>query len=152
MLVRLVFFLLLFFFHALTSCLAVFPSFFRYMMDVEGMPLLDATVTSDGKLWSPHTEALIALTMAFTRTKDVKWLDWLEKVHKYSYDTFVDVRINESTVRGEWFGYALRSGKLSRTSKGGNYKGCFHVPRALLLCSVEAENFLNKDGSGACYK
>ena len=55
------------------------------------MPLLDATVTSDGKLWWPHTEALIALTMAFTRTKDVKWLDWLEKVHKYSYDTFVGI-------------------------------------------------------------
>ena len=26
-------------------------------MDVEGMPLLDATVTSDGKLWWPHTVA-----------------------------------------------------------------------------------------------
>ena len=45
-----------------------------YAIDVEGRPLLDATVTSDGKLWWPHTEALIALTMAATRTGEEKWL------------------------------------------------------------------------------
>merc|ERR1711970_986505 len=35
-----------------------------YMIDIAGKPLLDATVTDTDKLWWPHTEALIALTMA----------------------------------------------------------------------------------------
>lgn len=113
-----------------------------YMKDIENKPLVDATVTSNGKLWWPHTEALIALTMAYTRTKDDKWLVWLEKVHNYSYKTFVTVKINESTKIGEWFGYANRDGTLARTSKGGNYKGCFHVPRALLMCIQEVDKFL----------
>jgi N-acylglucosamine 2-epimerase len=105
----------------------------RYMMDIEGKPLVDATVTADGKLWWPHTEALIALTMAYSRTRDVTWLEWLEKVHQYAYRTFVDVKISEATVHGEWFGYCHRDGTVARSSKGGNYKGFFHVPRALLV-------------------
>jgi N-acylglucosamine 2-epimerase len=35
---------------------------------------------------------------------------------------------------GEWFGYADRYGKITHQLKGNHYKGCFHVPRALLLC------------------
>ena len=120
-----------------------------YMMDIEGKPLVDATVTADGKLWWPHTEALIALTMAYTRTKDVEWLKWLEKVHTYSYKTFVtnvtlEGKTNESTNEStdEWYGYCNRDGSVARSSKGGNYKGCFHVPRALLMCVNEVDKML----------
>ena len=35
---------------------------------------------------------------------------------------------------GEWFGYLTREGKVKMTFKGGPFKGCFHVPRTLLLC------------------
>ena len=39
---------------------------------------------------------------------------------------------------GEWFGYLSREGKVKMTFKGGPYKGCFHVPRALLMCQQVA--------------
>ena len=39
-------------------------------------------------------------------------------------------------------GYAHRDGSLARSAKGGNYKGCFHVPRALLMCAQLAAKFL----------
>ena len=35
---------------------------------------------------------------------------------------------------GEWFGYLDTTGKVTHTFKGGPYKGCFHVPRALFMC------------------
>lgn len=38
-----------------------------------GKPLMDCTVTADGKLWWPHTEALYALVLAFTTTGSA-WL------------------------------------------------------------------------------
>ena len=107
-----------------------------YAIDVEGMPLLDATVTADGKLWWPHSEALIALTMAATRTGEEKWLRLLEKVHAYTYKTFVDRAGGAGGGKvGGWYGYCNRDGSLARTCVGGNYKGCFHVPRALLMCT-----------------
>jgi len=102
-----------------------------YMQDILGKPLLDATVVSEGKLWWPHTEAIYACMLAFARTKDQAYLDWLVKVHDYSYKTFVDKE------HGEWFGYCNRDGSLARSCKGGNYKGCFHVPRGLLF-SIQA--------------
>ena len=48
---------------------------------------VDATVVATGKLWWPHTEALIALTFAYARTQDEKWLPWLRKVHDYRCET-----------------------------------------------------------------
>ncbi|MCE5340443.1 MAG: AGE family epimerase/isomerase [Planctomycetaceae bacterium] len=40
---------------------------------------------------------------------------------------------------GEWFGYLSRQGQVLFQSKGGKWKGCFHLPRALFLCSKELE-------------
>lgn len=95
-----------------------------YFMDIENKPTLQ--LESNMKLWWPHTEAIYALILAYSLTKDQKWLDWLEKVDHYSYTHFVDPQY------GEWFGYCDRRGDLALTSKGGNYKGCFHVPRMLI--------------------
>jgi mannose/cellobiose epimerase-like protein (N-acyl-D-glucosamine 2-epimerase family) len=36
-------------------------------------------------------------------------------------------------VHGEWYGYLDRGGEKTHRFKGGPYKGCFHVPRALML-------------------
>ncbi len=120
-----------------------------YMIDVEGKPLLDATVTATGKLWWPHTESLVALTMAYARTRDDKWLQWLKKVHDYSYRVFVDQAAPAATgatkneeTQGGWYGYCHRDGTLARTCKGGNYKGFFHVPRALFMCGQIAHAVL----------
>ena len=108
-----------------------------YMMDVLGKPMVDATVTKDGKLWWPVTEALYALTYAYTMTNEEKWLAWLRKVHTYAYTYFAD-----PDGGGEWFGYLNRDGSRLHDVKGGNYKGCFHVPRALILCVQRADKSL----------
>lgn len=83
------------------------------------------------KLWWPHAEAIYALVLAHTLTGDARWLGWLEQVNRYTYAHFVNQQ------HGEWFGYCDRRGELALTSKGGNYKGFFHVPRALLF-SIQA--------------
>jgi N-acylglucosamine 2-epimerase len=36
----------------------------------------------------------------------------------------------------QWFGYANREGVVTHRFKGGAYKGCFHVPRALMMCEA----------------
>jgi N-acylglucosamine 2-epimerase len=96
-----------------------------YFMDVESKPLLQ--LEAPMKLWWPHTEALYALILAYKETREERWLRWLERVDKYAFAHFSDPEY------GEWFGYCDRSGKLTHTLKGNNYKGAFHVPRFLLF-------------------
>ncbi len=96
-----------------------------YFMDSQSKPLLQ--LEAPMKLWWPHTEALYALILAYTETRDPKWLPWLERVDAYAFQHFSDPE------HGEWFGYCDRSGKLTHTLKGNNYKGAFHVPRFLLF-------------------
>lgn len=102
-----------------------------YFMDVEGKPTLQ--LESSMKLWWPHTEALYALVLAFRLTGEKRWLRWLEKVDDYCDAHFVDKKY------GEWFGYCDRQGRRTHTCKGGNYKGFFHVPRALLMSIQQIE-------------
>ncbi|MDR9415073.1 MAG: AGE family epimerase/isomerase [Gracilimonas sp.] len=88
----------------------------------------------DMKLWWPHTEAMYAHLLNYTITgEDIDW-KWFEKVTTYTFDHFPDEK------NGEWYGYLNRKGERTHRFKGGPYKGCFHVPRALLLCL----NVLNK--------
>lgn len=96
-----------------------------YFMDAEGLPCLQ--LESNMKLWWPHTEAIYALVLAYTKTGDEKWLEWLRQVDDYTFRTFVDWEF------GEWFGYCDRSGRPALELKGGPYKGFFHVPRCLLF-------------------
>jgi len=82
------------------------------------------------KLWWPHCEALYAhlLNYALTGSED----DWnaFTAVHSYTFEHFPDPE------HGEWFGYLNRDGTVTHRFKGAPYKGCFHVPRTLLLCSL----------------
>lgn len=100
-------------------------------MDIGGKPTIQ--LESSMKLWWPHTEAIYALVLAYRLTKEKCWLNWLQKVHDYTFKHFVD---NDF---GGWFGYCDRQGNLTHTCKGGNYKGFFHVPRALLFSIRELE-------------
>eukprot|EP00940_MAST-03C_sp_MAST-3C-sp2_P000910 g910.t1 len=104
-----------------------------YMLDIMGLPMQDMTVTKDHKLWWPLCEALYATAFAFRTTKDLKWLRWLERVDDYIYAHLCDAAPEGG---GGWFGYLTPNGKVFNRAKGGNYKGFFHVPRALLF-SVE---------------
>jgi N-acylglucosamine 2-epimerase len=96
-----------------------------YFVDSHGRPPLQLEASM--KLWWPHTEAIYSLVLAYTMTKDAKWLEWLRMVDDYTYRTFPDPEY------GEWFGYCDRAGKPTHMLKGNSYKGCFHVPRALLF-------------------
>jgi N-acylglucosamine 2-epimerase len=96
-----------------------------YFMDVKGFPPLP--LESNMKLWWPHTEAIYATLLAHSLTQDPKWLAWHERVDAYAFAHFSDQEF------GEWFGYCDRRGELTNTAKGNHYKGCFHVPRMLLL-------------------
>ncbi|MCL4783036.1 MAG: AGE family epimerase/isomerase [Bryobacterales bacterium] len=108
-----------------------------YFMDIEGRPTLQLEASM--KLWWPHAEALYAVLLAYTRTGESRWLPWLERIHEYSFQHFAD-----DPRRGEWFAYCDRQGDLTHTLKGNHYKGCFHVPRALLYCAQTIENHLTR--------
>ena len=95
-----------------------------YFIDADGKP--PRQLEWSMKLWWPHTEALYALALAFTLTGDHSFEQWHQRIHEYAFTRFAD------EVDGEWFGYCDRYGKVTHRLKGGDYKGCFHVPRALL--------------------
>jgi N-acylglucosamine 2-epimerase len=97
-----------------------------YFLDSEGYS--PTQLEWDMKLWWPHTEAMYAHLLNYSITKSDNDFKLFEEVTSYSFDHFSDPE------HGEWFGYLNRKGDLTHRFKGGPYKGCFHVPRALLLC------------------
>lgn len=94
-----------------------------YFLDVKGHP--PQQLEWDQKLWWVHVEALVALAKGYTLTGDERCKQWFDKVHQYTWKHFRD----ESY--GEWYGYLNRRGEVLLTLKGGKWKGCFHIPRAL---------------------
>ncbi len=94
-----------------------------YFLDVKGYP--PQQLEWDQKLWWVHVEALVALAKGYTLTGNDRCRQWFEKVHNYTWKHFKD------TEHGEWFGYLNRRGEVLLPLKGGKWKGCFHVPRAL---------------------
>jgi N-acylglucosamine 2-epimerase len=97
-----------------------------YFMDAEGHP--PQQLEWDQKLWWVHVESLVALAMGYRLTGREACLEWYYRMHDYSWSKFAD------PDNGEWFGYLNRRGELLLDLKGGKWKGCFHVPRALFLC------------------
>lgn len=97
-----------------------------YFMDAYGKP--PQQLEWDQKLWWVHLEALVALAKAYEHTGRKEFLTWYKKVHEYAWSHFSDPE------NGEWFGYLNRQGKVLLDLKGGKWKGCFHVPRAMYQC------------------
>ncbi len=100
-----------------------------YFMDADNRP--PQQLEWDQKLWWVHLEALVALAKAYRATRREECWRWYQRVHDYSWSRFSDPEY------GEWFGYLNRRGEKLLTLKGGKWKGCFHVPRALWLCYRE---------------
>jgi N-acylglucosamine 2-epimerase len=96
-----------------------------YFLDVAGRP--PEQLEWDQKLWWPHAEALYATLYAHYLTGETRYLDWFEKIHAWTFSHFPDPEY------GEWFGYLHRDGSVLLPLKGNNWKGFFHVPRALML-------------------
>ena len=96
-------------------------------VDIEGKP--PEQLEWDMKLWWPHTEALYASLLAHHLTGEQGYLDWFDKLHAWAFQHFPDPE------HGEWYGYLHRDGSVSHVLKGSMWKGAFHLPRALWLCS-----------------
>ncbi|MFS4417443.1 AGE family epimerase/isomerase [Maribacter sp. 2307ULW6-5] len=97
-----------------------------YFMDAQGHP--PQQLEHDQKLWWVHLEALVALAKAYEHRPGEHIAQWYQKVHQYAWQHFPDPE------HGEWYGYLNREGKPHLTLKGGKWKGCFHVPRAMYQC------------------
>ena len=107
-----------------------------YFLDGQGHP--PQQLEWDQKLWWVHAETLVALLKGYRLTGREACWSWYEKLHAYTWGHFPDRDF------GEWYGYLNRRGEVLLPLKGGKWKGCFHVPRALFLCMREFE----KLGSG----
>lgn len=94
-----------------------------YFMDRKGAPMQE--LEWDQKLWWVHLESSIAVIKGYQLTGNEKCLEWFEKLHEYMWSHFKDPEYPE------WFGYLRREGMTLNSSKGGKWKGCFHVPRGL---------------------
>ena len=97
-----------------------------YFRDVYNRPVQE--YWHDMKFWWPHNEAIIATLLAWTLTKNEKYLKMHSLVHNWAYKHF------EDQEHGEWFGYVHRDGRLSSQIKGNLWKGPFHLPRMQLVC------------------
>ncbi|MBF1989929.1 AGE family epimerase/isomerase [Fischerella thermalis] len=102
-----------------------------YFMDADGHP--PQQLEWDQKLWWVHLESLVALVMGYRLTGREACWQWYQKVHDYAWSHFADPEF------GEWFGYLNRRGEVLLNLKGGKWKGCFHVPRAMYLCWQQFE-------------
>ena len=102
-----------------------------YFMDADGHPLQQ--LEWDQKLWWVHLESLVALAMGYRLTGRESCWEWYQKMHDYAWSHFADPEY------GEWFGYLDRRGQVLLNLKGGKWKGCFHVPRALYQCLQQFE-------------
>jgi N-acylglucosamine 2-epimerase len=100
-----------------------------YFLDAQGKP--PQQLEWDQKLWWVHVEALIAMLTGYALTGREACWRWFEKLHDYAWSHFPDPQ------HGEWYGYLNRQGEVLLPLKGGKWKGCFHVPRALFRCSQE---------------
>ena len=97
-----------------------------YFLDAQGHP--PQQLEWSQKLWWVHLESLVALAMGYALTGREECWEWYGRVHEYTWPRFADPEY------GEWFGYLNRRGEVLLNLKGGKWKGCFHVPRALYLC------------------
>lgn len=107
-----------------------------YFMDAHGHP--PQQLEWDQKLWWVHLETLVALAMAYRVTRSEVCWQWYQRVHEYAWKHFPDPEF------GEWYGYLNRQGDVLLPLKGGKWKGCFHVPRALYRCWQEFERLAAK--------
>ncbi len=104
-----------------------------YFMDLKGHS--PQQLEHDQKLWWVHLETLVALAKAYAYNQSSTAEEWFKKVHDYTWKKFRDKENG-----GEWFGYLSRQGEVNLRLKGGKWKGCFHVPRALLEVWKTLEN------------
>lgn len=114
-----------------------------YFLDLKGAP--PQQLEWNQKLWWVHLETLIALLKGYLHTKNPACWEWFERIHGYTWKHFPDPN------HGEWFGYLDCRGDVLLPLKGGKWKGCYHVPRALYVCWKTLEEIMAKHlGEHSC--
>ncbi|MDR2472127.1 MAG: AGE family epimerase/isomerase [Tannerella sp.] len=82
----------------------------------------------DQKLWWVHVETLISMLKGYALTGNEECRKRFKQIHDYTWSHFKDPDYPE------WYGYLNRRGEVLLPLKGGKWKGCFHIPRALYQC------------------
>lgn len=87
----------------------------------------------DTKVWWPHTEALYALLLAHSLTREPWCMEWYQKVHDYAFCRFPVPRY------GEWYQRLDRAGKKIGNLSLMPVKDPYHLARALIYgtCVLE---------------
>lgn len=89
----------------------------------------------DMKLWWPHNEAIIASLRLYQATAKPRYWNDFVMLTEYAFSAFSD------PTYGEWYGYLHRDNTPTLpASKGGMFKGPFHLIRML----VEVSSILNE--------
>ena len=83
---------------------------------------------ADAKIWWVHTEALYALLLAYSISRESWCLDWFQRVHDYSFTHFP---VPQS---GEWIQNLDRRGNKLAGTIALPVKDPFHLARALINC------------------
>ncbi len=92
----------------------------------------------DMKIWWPHTEALYALLLAYSISKETWCLDWFRRIHDYAFSHF------PVPDYGEWTQNLDRQGRRINELVALPVKDPFHLARALIY-SVGVLDQLAKD-------
>ena len=80
----------------------------------------------DMKIWWPHTEALYALLLAYSISKEDWCLDWFRRIHDYAFSHF------PVPEYGEWTQNLDRRGRRINELIALPVKDPFHLARALI--------------------
>ncbi|MBP7687132.1 MAG: AGE family epimerase/isomerase [Thermoflexales bacterium] len=80
----------------------------------------------DMKIWWPHTEALYALLLAYSISKEAWCLDWFKRMHDYTFSHF------PVPEYGEWTQNLDRQGRRIKELVALPVKDPFHLARALI--------------------
>lgn len=81
---------------------------------------------SDTKIWWSHTEALYALLLAYSISKEDWCLEWFQRVHDYAFSHF------PVPEYGEWIQNLDRQGNKLNSTIALPVKDPFHLSRALI--------------------
>jgi N-acylglucosamine 2-epimerase len=80
----------------------------------------------DTKIWWPHTEAIYALLLAYSLSRQDWCLEWFQRVHDYSFSHFPVPQY------GEWIQNLDRQGNQLNSTIALPVKDPFHLSRALI--------------------
>jgi N-acylglucosamine 2-epimerase len=80
----------------------------------------------DAKIWWPHTEALYALLLAYSLSKEDWCLEWFQRMHDYAFAHFPVPQY------GEWTQNLDRRGNKMNATVALPVKDPFHLSRALI--------------------